>query len=133
MKLSKTLTQKLHQMKLLNARIQMSNDDHEIMELCDEYNPLKEGMIEEFLPLIDMLAKAGLIGIDFQDDDQDYIKGDYDRLGLDAEYAYENGVIQLFAKNVSSMCPNAAKQAEFKKEREETNKAQEIEEDVNLN
>jgi hypothetical protein len=86
-------------MCLLHAVIEQDDDPEEA--IYDEYRKLQAEAVEEFLPLLTKLAKAGLLTVSIDDPECEYIADTYDSISGTVDVVFENGNIWLNAKGVS--------------------------------
>jgi hypothetical protein len=73
-------------------------------ELCDEaYHHLRQRLVDEFLPLVDRLCKAGLIEAQVEGDDRTF-EGN---VAGSATNAFDNGVISVYVPEIAMWTPQS--------------------------
>lgn len=105
--LSKDVAEKLEKMRLLNAVIHHDEEAVFDDDLMDEYRGLQEALVEEFMPLMEKLSKAGLLTVsigNFLDDDappDEHFGDEYTSVSGEPMKVFQNGNIVLHADEVS--------------------------------
>lgn len=105
--LSQDVINSLERMRCLNAIIK--TDEMAEEEICEEYRKIQDEMVEEFMPLIQKLAKSGLLTASIEENEKDekYLSDEYDLVAGDVDSVFKNGNIWIHANSVSTAgCKN---------------------------
>lgn len=96
--LSSSIDEALERMRLLHAVIEREEDTEEA--IYEEYRKLQAEAVEEFLPLLTKMAKAGLLTVSIDDPECKYITDAFDSISGTVDVVFENGSIWLHANSV---------------------------------
>jgi hypothetical protein len=107
MKMSKVIQKKLMRMYELKCVIAQAPDGCNDEAVCDEYRSLLPSMGEQFLPLVDMLVKAGLISmvIDNRSGQNEQMSSECIFMGIEPKAVFENGNITISGADCNMSMP----------------------------
>ena len=93
---------KLERMRFLVAVIEREESCEE--DIYAEFRSLQEAMVEEFMPVVEKLTRAGLLTVAIDDPGYEYLTKQYDSISGEAITAFNNGNIWIAARSVSGAC-----------------------------
>lgn len=93
--INKETMDKLQRMRSLNAIIGHEYDPEE--DIFAEYKTLLEDLREDFMPLMELLIKTGLITVSIHDPEGEFLEEEYIGISGTPMLAFENGSICLDA------------------------------------
>lgn len=93
-RIPESIIQKLQQMRIINALIKTDEEALFDDDLINEYRNIKDEMVKEFLPLVKLLSKAGLLTLSINIDDIDSI-GEYSSVTGEPTVVFDNGNIWI--------------------------------------
>jgi len=107
--MTETVQQQLRRLTELQAMIHYLGDNTP-EEVFTEYRGLAEPLVQEYLPLVQWLARAGLLTLNVREEAlAEVIKGGYIAAAFDCRDAWDNGSIWLEGHDPCMLTPKQPK------------------------